>query len=95
MCIIELIEHIEYMQLKMSAEAKKQSELKSKIEILVKEYNNLYSKTAGSKRLILENHDFFCRCMSCWYDYDGPGRDKQFGVQGCSPVTIDPRDHEW
>lgn len=35
-----------------------------------------------SKRLILEQHSFFCRCTTCWYDYDGPARDKKYGDGG-------------
>jgi len=41
------------------------------------------TRQPGEKRYIIstriEEHSFFCRCNTCWYDYDGPGRDEEYG----------------
>jgi hypothetical protein len=49
---------------------------KQEIQSLIKEYNS--KLLPGDKRLILEDHDFLCRCTTCWYEYDGPKRDNLY-----------------
>ena len=41
------------------------------------------TRKPGEKRYIIstriEKHSFFCRCSTCWYEYDGSSRDKKYG----------------
>jgi len=51
----------------------------SKLDLLnlVLEYNKKCA--VGQKRLVLEEHDFFCRCQFCWYKCGGEDRDNKYG----------------
>ena len=48
----------------------------------IKEWIKQYNATLpiGSRRWIVESHAFYCRCMTCWYDHDGPKRHEEWGT---------------
>jgi hypothetical protein len=63
---------------------KEQKQRLTFIEELIETYNENQLKLENKpQRIILERHAYGCRCTTCWYQYDGPSRDKE-----PSPQTI-------
>lgn len=50
----------------------------SKINKLVEEYNTQKQlNEPKSDRLIVDTHNYGCRCSTCWYKYDGASRENE------------------
>lgn len=53
-----------------------QDERKAELLRLCREYND--SQPEGWPRLVLQTHDFHCRCATCWYEYGGAARAERY-----------------
>lgn len=62
--------------------------LRDQILQMTVQYNE--SLAPGEKRLIIETHDFFCRCGTCWYKYKTSELDAKYGTP--SPYEKFPTD---